>query len=238
MPCFPGNRRRRRSEEVMMFEDSFTRRIFISKVLMIVAINLLITVALMTFCIFHLGTRRFLLKHWYLPLIAAGVLMIFSFMICCCANCFRRSPQKWILLVIYVLCHALLVSCLAVRFHPKLVFIAASACALIVVLLGLFARFAPCDFTGCWILALVFGLVVMVMGIVAIFIPSFKIVYVSFGVLLFCFYIVIDLQMLIGGKTHRNQFDESDYILAAMFIYSDIIFLFIYLLELIGLIDS
>jgi len=76
------------------------------------------------------------------------------------------------------------------------------------------------------------------MGIVAIFFPTIRIVYASLGVLLFCVYIVIDVQMIIGGGTHKNEFDESDYVLAAMSLYSDIVFLFLYLLDLIGLIDD
>lgn len=44
--------------------------------------------------------------------------------------------------------------------------------------------------------------------------------------------------MIIGGGTHKNEFDESDYVLAAMSLYSDIVFLFLYLLDLIGLIDD
>lgn len=113
-----------------------------------------------------------------------------------------------------------------------------ASCAAIVVMLCLFARFAPCDFTGCWIFVFVLSLVVLIMGIVAIFFPTIRIVYASLGVLLFCVYIVIDVQMIIGGRTHKNEFDESDYVLAAMSLYSDIVFLFLYLLDLIGLIDD
>ncbi|XP_017009732.2 protein lifeguard 3 isoform X3 [Drosophila takahashii] len=237
MSCF-GRDRRLRREENKMFDDSYTRRIFISKVLMIVAINLIFTVMVMSFFVFHMGARRFLLRHWYIGLIAMAVIITICIMMCFCISLFRKSPWKYILLVIYVIAHAALVSCSAVRYHPKLVFIAVAVCAAIVVLLGLFARFAPCDFTGCWVFVFLLCIVVLIMGIVAIFIPSFRIVYVSFGVLLFSIFIVIDLQMLIGGKTHKNQFDEEDFILAAMFLYSDIIFLFLFLLDLIGLIDS
>ncbi|XP_017130080.1 protein lifeguard 3 isoform X2 [Drosophila elegans] len=237
MSWFSRNRRPRRDEEIM-FDDSFSRRVFISKVLMIVAINLVFTVLVMTFCIFHMGARRFLLRHWYIGLIAIAVNMTMSIMMCFCINLFRKSPSKYILLVIYVIAHAALVACFAVRYHPKLVFIAVAVCSVIVILLGLFARFAPCDFTGCCVFVFVLCLVVIIMGIFSLFFPILRIVYVSLGVLLFSIFIVIDLQMIIGGKTHKNEFDQSDFILAAMFLYSDIIFLFLYLLELIGLVDS
>jgi len=44
------------------------------------------------------------------------------------------------------------------------------------------------------------------------------------------------LLLLISGKTNENQFAEGDFILAAMFLYSDIILSIP--LYLIGLIDS
>ncbi len=48
-----------------------------------------------------------------------------------------------------------------------------------------------------------------------------------------CFFIVIDTQMLIGGK-HGIQFSPDDYIAAALNLYLDIVQLFLYLLRIIG----
>ncbi|XP_043662409.1 protein lifeguard 1 [Drosophila teissieri] len=223
--------------EPMYFENARSRRIFISKVLMIVAVNLLITTLIMTSVVFNMGARRFLQKHWYIGVIGIGVIALISFVVCFCPFVFQKFPCNYILLLIYVLAHAAVVCCAAVRYHPRLVFIALGSCAGIVVLLCLFARFAPCDFTGCWIFVFVFSLVVMIMGIVAIFIPSVRIAYASLGVLMFCMYVVINIQMVIGGRTHQNEYDEEDYIIAAMSLYSDFVFLFLFLLDLFGLID-
>ncbi|EDV57392.2 protein lifeguard 3 [Drosophila erecta] len=232
MPCFSTDRR-----EPMYFEDVRSRRVFISRVLMIVAINLIVTTLIMTYCIFHMGARKFLQKHWYIGLVGLLVITMISILMCCCSFLFR-TPCKYILLVIYVLAHAAVVCCAAVKYHPRLIFIAVGSCAGIVVLLCLFARFAPCDFTGCWIFVFVFSLVVMIMGIVTIFIPSVRIAYVSLGVLLFCLYVVIDIQLILGGTSHQSEFDEDDYVIAAMTLYSDFVFLFIFILDLIGLLDD
>ncbi|XP_039479357.1 protein lifeguard 1 [Drosophila santomea] len=224
--------------EPMHFESARSRRMFITKVLMIVAINLLITMLIMTAVIFNEGARQFFKKYWYIGIIGAGVILLISIIMCLCHPVFRIFPCNYILLLIYVLAHAAMVCCAAVRYHPKLVFIAVGSCAGIMVFLCLFARFAPCDFSGCGIFAFVISLVVLFLGIVAIFYPSVRIVYVALGVLMFCLYMVIDIQMIIGGKTHENQFKEEDYIIAAMALYTDIIFLFLYLLDLIGLIGD
>jgi FtsH-binding integral membrane protein len=46
-------------------------------------------------------------------------------------------------------------------------------------------------------------------------------------------YIIWDTQMIIGGKK-RYQFSIDDYVIAAMILYSDIITIFLYILQLFG----
>lgn len=58
--------------------------------------------------------------------------------------------------------------------------------------------------------------------------------YDGFGALLFSGYIVLDTQLIIGGKNARMKIGIDDYCLAALNIYIDIIQLFVYILELFG----
>lgn len=113
-------------------------------------------------------------------------------------------------------------------------------CAILVLALTLFAAFAPCDFTSCWVFLFILGLAMMIIGIVAIFFYSriLHLIFASIGILLYSLYLVVDIQMIVGGKNRRHQFDEDEYVLAALSIYHDIIFLFIYILQIIGLIDD
>lgn len=107
-----------------------------------------------------------------------------------------------------------------------------------VILLALFARFAPCDFTGCWTLVFVLCITLLLLCILAWIFPIILLLYYSFGVLAYSIFLVIDLQLLMGGKTHRRQFDEEDFIIAALEIYGDIIALFKHLLRCIGILDD
>jgi len=61
-----------------------------------------------------------------------------------------------------------------------------------------------------------------------------RLVYASLGVILFSFYLLFDIQMMMGGKNKRFQFEEDQYILAAVVIYLDIINIFLYILEIMG----
>ena len=56
---------------------------------------------------------------------------------------------------------------------------------------------------------------------------------------LFSCYIVWDVQMIVGGKHQRaNQFGPDDYIIAAIALYLDIVNLFLYLLELLRMLQG
>lgn len=59
-----------------------------------------------------------------------------------------------------------------------------------------------------------------------------QIVYASVGVAVMSFYIIIDTQMIIGGKS-KFKIAPDEYIMGALSLYLDIIMLFIYIMELI-----
>ncbi|EGV95704.1 Fas apoptotic inhibitory molecule 2 [Cricetulus griseus] len=57
-------------------------------------------------------------------------------------------------------------------------------------------------------------------------------VYALLGTLIFSMYLVMDVQMMVGGRYHY-EVDPEEYIFAALNIYVDIINLFIFILDLI-----
>lgn len=85
----------------------------------------------------------------------------------------------------------------------------------------------------------VIGLVLMIVGIASIFIrePILRWIFVTLGLLLFSLSLVYNLQALCRTDV-GHQYDEEDYIVAALAIYIDIIYLFLLVLELIGLLDD
>ena len=62
----------------------------------------------------------------------------------------------------------------------------------------------------------------------------FNIVYSVGGTVLFSFYIVYDTQLIVGGKHRRIQFSENDFALATISLYTDIVNLFLFVLEILG----
>ena len=56
--------------------------------------------------------------------------------------------------------------------------------------------------------------------------------YCALGVLLFGIYLIIDTQMILGGK--RIQLSVDEYVAAAMMLYIDVIQIFLYILSMLS----
>ena len=93
------------------------------------------------------------------------------------------------------------------------------------------------DITG-WGPYLFVALLVMVLfSFVLIFIPTASFPWIhklmsGLFALIFCVYIVYDVQLICGGKSHQLSVD--DYCFAALMLYIDIVQLFLQLLALFG----
>merc|ERR1712228_1076032 len=102
--------------------------------------------------------------------------------------------------------------------------------------MGLFAFQTKFDFTVCGAGLFVILLVFICFGFTMTFIGHDRVtemIYASIGALIFCFYLVFDTQLMLGGK-HKYSISPEEYILAALNLYLDIINLFIYILMLVG----
>ncbi len=53
--------------------------------------------------------------------------------------------------------------------------------------------------------------------------------YIGIGILIYSIYLVIDTQLIMGGK--RYEVGVDDYILGALILYTDIIMIFLYILQ-------
>lgn len=110
---------------------------------------------------------------------------------------------------------------------------------ILVAVLCLLALFAPFDFTKCMMLLIVIAGVFMLIGIASIFIKA-KIltwVYVTLGILVFSLSLVVNIQQLVK-RDAQYQYSEDDYIVAALSLYIDIVYLLTMILKLIGLLDD
>ena len=115
-----------------------------------------------------------------------------------------------------------------------IVFQAAALTAGMVIGLYIYAVRTKTDYTGCG--AVLFGLMI-IMSIACLLMffmgPTMHLAICVLGVFLFSFYIIYDIQLIVGGKHRQFKFDKDDYIIAAVVLYLDIINLFLFILSIL-----
>ena len=107
--------------------------------------------------------------------------------------------------------------------------------ALVVLGLTIFALQTKIDFTMCNGILFALLLCLMIFGIFCAIFPSdiMNVVYASLGAVIFSCYIVVDTQLMMGGK-HQYSIDPEEYVFATLNLYLDIINLFLMILSLVG----
>jgi FtsH-binding integral membrane protein len=98
----------------------------------------------------------------------------------------------------------------------------------------MYAIFTPTDFTMKWGIVIVLLVAMLMLGIFSIFMwsPFLTNLYCSLGVIVFGIYLVIDTQMIVGGR--RLELSMDDYVVGALILYIDVIQIFLYLLQLLS----
>jgi FtsH-binding integral membrane protein len=102
----------------------------------------------------------------------------------------------------------------------------------IVVSLSLYAIFTPTDFSVKWGIVIVILMSMLMLGIFSIFFPFLNNLYCCLGVILVGIYLIIDTQLIIGGR--RFELSLDDYVVGALLLYVDIIQIFLYILEMLS----
>lgn len=217
------------------FSDRVVRAGFIRKVYGILSVQLSVTTALTLMTVGHEGTKQWFQENGLLCLLAA----VASLPIYCCLICggFHRAyPINIILLGIITACQAISVAAISAMSKSEAVIYAIVLTTVIVMALTLFAFQTKIDFTRCYAFMFVVLIVFITFGFIMIFFPPSKtmhLIFSVFGSLIFAMYIIIDTQMIIGGS-HSRQFSPEDYVLASLFLYIDIINLFLNLLSIMN----
>lgn len=168
---------------------------------------------------------------FYLALIVA---LVSSIVLICFRSIARSVPTNYILLGLFTLCEAYMVGLICGLSDPETVIMAAFMTLAVTIALTIYAYKTESDFTMMGGLLFVFGAIMLLFGIFMLFTdnPFLHIIYCCFGVLLYSMYLIYDTQLIIGEK--KNKLSIDDYIVGAMMLYTDIIGLFLNILELLS----
>jgi FtsH-binding integral membrane protein len=219
----------------MLKPEEADRLGFIRKVYSILSMQLLLTTTIVGIVMTSQDLQEALLDNvWLIGLALLGSVISMLALICS-PSLAHKVPTNYWLLGVFTVCEAILVAVTCVQYDPVSVFVAALMTLSVTLALTAYAYTTKTDFS----MAIGFMLVVIIAGLFfAIFMPIFidsrpaEVLICSAFALIYGVYIIIDTQLIAGGG--RYKLSTDDYILGSMYLYVDIIGLFLEILRLIG----
>ncbi|KAK2855259.1 hypothetical protein Q7C36_007128 [Tachysurus vachellii] len=222
-------------EDVNCFSEASVRRGFIRKVYLTLMVQLLITVGIICAFLYWETLKLWVLRTNWFAYTMMGTTLALVIVLSCCGDVRRKVPFNFIFLGLFTVAEGMLLGSVTVYFNAEAVLWAAGATAFVSFGVSLFAMQSKWDFTkvtgSIWVLCLTmftFGFLCAVMRSQFLYIA-----YASLGTLVFSIYLVMDTQLILGGK-HRYTLSAEEYIIAALNLYLDLVALFLMILQLIG----
>ena len=214
-------------------DDPQTRMGFVRKVYGILTVQLGFTALCTATTMSSPTIQKALMDPGLLTFVVITYFISIIALICCGLD--KKVPTNYILLAIFTGCVSYMVSVISCRYDPITVVEAAFLTASMTCAITVYAATTKSDFTVCGPIMFIIGFVFAVASIFSfLWGPTGRLVYACIGVILFSFYLLIDTQMIIGGKNRKYKIDADSYILASVALYLDIINIFIYILQILG----
>ncbi len=211
---------------------------FIKKVYGILAIQLLITVFFTTISMSSTSFSKFQLQNLGIFWFCLILTIVLPCVIVCFQSAMRQTPYNYGVLFAFTFAESYLVSFICSLTNPKFVFMAAFMTFGLVVALTVYAMTTKTDFTMQGGLFFVLGCGLLMFSLFAMFTNN-KLIHIILcvaGIVLFGLYLIYDTQLILGNK--ENALEIDDYVLASFMLYTDIIYLFLRILELIQLLNG
>ena len=210
---------------------------FVAKVFGIVLYQVFVTSLVVCLGLFNSTFQQFLLDSYfsfYFSLITFIVLIVVSIKN---PEIYKKVPTNYILLTALTLSFSFLLAEVTCQYTPSSVLFALILTMITVATLTIYSMKVDKDLTvvgGTLFVTLALLIFASIFSIF-VFIPIVYLIIIVFCLVITSIYLIYDIQLLIGNRDNRRfQFSEDDYIIAAIFIYLDIIRIFEYILALVG----
>lgn len=220
------------------WDDKAVRHAFIRKVYAIISLQLLVTVGIIAVFTFVEPVYTFVRRNPAVYYASYAVFFVTYIVLACCQGPRRRFPWNVILLSIFTLAMSFMTGTIASFYSSKAVMISMGITAIVTIAVTVFCFQTKVDFTSCAGLFSVLGIVLFITGIVTAIVLSFKYIYwlhmlyAAIGAVVFTLFLAYDTQLVIGNRKHTIHPEE--YVYGAMKIYTDIVYIFINLLQIVG----
>ncbi|XP_068598798.1 fas apoptotic inhibitory molecule 2b isoform X2 [Brachionichthys hirsutus] len=225
-------------EAQFAWDDRTIRQTFIRKVYAVLLAQLLVTVAIVAVFSFWAPVRFFIQTHPDLYLASYLMFLCTYIALTCCGDLRRQFPWNIILLVLFTLSMAFMMGFMSSFYNTKSVVLCLGITALVCLSVTVFSFQSKVDVTSCHGVLFSLCVVMLLCGVtVSIvvpfgYVPWLHAVYAVGGAILFTLFLAFDTQLLLGNK--RHAISPEEYIFATLSLYLDIVYLFSFLLQIIG----
>ncbi|NXX18392.1 LFG3 protein, partial [Podargus strigoides] len=238
------------------WDDRKVRHTFIRKVYAIISLQLLVTVGIIAMFTFVSPVRSFVQRNVAIYYASYAVFLVTYMVLACCQGPRRRFPWNIILLSIFVSGLGLArgvwgdsgVLSVHSMYNTKAVLIAMLITAIVAIIVTIFCfqtkarrgHALPCPKwgqawgAGWWGHP---GLPVMCVSHPArvpfpVQVPWLHMLYAAIGAIAFTLFLAYDTQLVLGNR--KNTLSPEEYIYGALTIYTDIVYIFTFLLQIVG----
>ncbi|KAL7670798.1 hypothetical protein ACOME3_005722 [Neoechinorhynchus agilis] len=215
-------------------DDKRIRRIFVRKVFLILLVLLSFTFGCVAMSYFTPGLKTFVRQNPALYYVSFVLFFASYITLACCKSVARRPGINYAILAILNLSMTYMVSMITAFHNTQNVLLAMGITVLVCLSVILFSMQTKYDFTKCTGTLFVASIAFMAFAVFMIAFPTriMVMLYGGIGAILFSIFLALDIQLIMGGK--RYEISEEDYVFAAIMLYLDIVYIFLYILQLLG----
>jgi len=226
------------TSSILSFDDKSVRLGFIRKVFSILALQMLVTTGFIMWFLFHEPTKQFVQSSYPTYIAAYVMFLVLYIVLACCRTPARKYPINMILLALFTLSLSYMAAAISSFYDTKIVLVLFGSTCIISIGITLFACQTKFDFTKLSGVLFVCSIALFCFGLFAgIMVPYghmqiVRVIYGSLGALLFMAFLAFDVQLVMGGRKH--EISPEDHVFASMMLYVDIIYIFLFLLQIFG----
>lgn len=204
---------------------------FVGRVYGLLSLQLAVTFSIICLFIFNDTVKQFVQATPAMLSTAIALSFVLMIVLACCKSVAQSWPLNLILLALFTLCEAYVLGALSSFYETSLVIQAVFLTIVITCALTAWGLTTHRDLSVMGNVLAVCSLVFVFGGLLRLVFPSTPVLetlWAALGTLLFAAYILYDTWLL------KNQLTEDAYVTAALFLYVDIVNLFVNLLKLLS----
>lgn len=189
----------KRTQSNNLIHDGQTRLNFVKKVFGILTAQLLFTSMFCLLAVQTMAMKSFL--HSPALMVPVMILYFISFCALACCGLDRAVPVNYVLLGVFTYCVSHMVGFICTQYDPTIVIEAALLTCAMTSAITYYGMTSKTDYTLCAPVLFIMGFVFFtffLIGALAGF--HLRLLYCCLGVILFSFYLLVDIQMIMGGN--------------------------------------